>query len=551
MPRLVVTEGVDEGREFDLVDPIVVIGRDSSSTIRLLDTEVSRRHAELRASEDGNGYSLHDTASANGVFLNGRAVTGAGLRAGDRIQIGRTTLVYGGVPGEPSDSIIDEPFRVVTRPGDDLPSSIIQSIDAAEGSQILTRPEDENSAWLRTRLANLAIMYEAIQAVSHILDIDELLKKILELLFRSVEADRGCILLRNSNEDPLVPRAVRWRETGGPRGEIAVSRTIIDHVLRQSEGVLVTDAGRDDRFAGGASVVRFGIREAICVPMAGRHETVGVLYFDTFRATTDGESSRFTEDHLSLAVAVAHQAAIAVEETRYYQAKIQSERLAAVGQAITSLSHHIKNIVQGMQSGADVLKLGINDKDDVAVQTGWRLIEKNQGRIYDVVLDMLSYSKEREPALEPYSPEKIVRDIAELMRGRAAEHGASLTVESEPTGLVLLDPEGIHRAVLNLVGNAIDAVESCTAPKVTIRVAMNPDRQWLTIAVQDNGVGIEPERMAKLFRPFESTKGSRGTGLGLAVSRKIVREHGGDISVTSHPNVGSEFTIRVPLNPAP
>src|SRR5262249_9707436 len=159
------------------------------------------------------------------------------------------------------------------------PSAIVRRIDAGEGSRILARAEDARSPWLRTRLANLGILYEAIQAVGHILDIDQLLDKVLELLFRSVDADRGCILLRASTETPLVPKAVRWNESVGRRDEIALSQTIIDHVLESGEGVLVADAGQDERFSAGQSIVRLGIREAICVPMSGRHDHVGVLYF--------------------------------------------------------------------------------------------------------------------------------------------------------------------------------------------------------------------------------------------------------------------------------
>src|SRR5207253_5142934 len=155
------------------------------------------------------------------------------------------------------------------------------------------------------------------------------------------------------------------------------------------------DAARDERFSAGKSIIRQGIREVICVPMKGRHETLGVLYLDTQvghpaispRSTGMG---KFTDDHLSLAIAVAHQAAVAVEETRYHQAMVQAERLAAIGQTIAALSHHIKNILQGLRSGSDIMKMGLKDKNDTLIQQGWRIAEKNQGKIYNLVMDMLS-----------------------------------------------------------------------------------------------------------------------------------------------------------------
>jgi len=562
---LIVIKGADEGRQFELSGPTLGIGRDSGNAIRLHDTEVSRRHAELRLSLDGVNYRLFDRNSANGIYVNGRPVHDAILQAGDQVQIGQTVLVFStgrkeGVSPEvarESDGSLADRIRMIARQDVELTSAIVKTIGETEGSRILARPEDARSPWLRTRLANLAVLYEASQAVSHILDIDELLGRILELIFRSVEADRGCVMLLNADTGALEPKVVRWRNASDEDDEIAISRTITDHVLRERQGILVSDAAHDSRFDKGQSIVRFGIREAICVPMKGRHETLGVLYLDTHSPpasrpspadAADAAPAKFTEDHLALAIAVAHQAALAVEETRYYHAMVQAERLAAVGQTIAALSHHIKNILQGLRSGSDILQLGMKDKDDTLLQQGWRIVEKNQGKIYNLVLDMLSYSKEREPLLEPAHLEKVTGEVVDLMQGRAKEVGATLTVESAadlPTQA--FDPDSIHRALLNLVANALDAVEGRTAPRVAIRIDRDPDQDFVLVHVRDNGVGIPADKLADVFKPFVSTKGARGTGLGLAVSRKVVREHGGDLTVTSQSGVGSTFTMRLPM----
>ncbi|HTK75077.1 MAG TPA: ATP-binding protein [Gemmataceae bacterium] len=566
MPRLIVIKGADEGRQFDLTGPTVGIGRDSGNAIRLHDTEVSRRHAELRLSLDGSSYRLVDRNSANGVHVNGRPIHDAILQPGDQLQIGQTVLVYstGRREDRPPDPVADQSagsladrIRMITRQDVELRSAIVKTIGETEGSRILARAEDAHSPWLRTRLANLAILYEASQAVSHILDIDELLGRILELVFRSVEADRGCVMLLNADSGVLEPKAVHWRNPADEADQMAISRTITEHVLRERQGIVVSDAAHDSRFDKGQSIVRFGIREAICVPMKGRHETMGVLYLDTHSPPAERPSlvdpptpppGKFTEDHLALAIAVAHQAALAVEETRYYRAMLQAERLAAVGQTIAALSHHIKNILQGLRSGSDILKLGMKDKDDALLQQGWKIVEKNQGKIYNLVLDMLSYSKEREPLLEPAHLDKVAAEVADLMQGRAKEVGATLSVEcTNDLPPQAFDPDSMHRALLNLVSNALDAVEGRTAPRVAIRIERDAEPDWALVQVRDNGVGIPAEKLADVFKPFVSTKGAKGTGLGLAVSRKIVREHGGDLTVASVPGVGSIFTIRLPM----
>src|SRR5262249_43067889 len=155
---------------------------------------------------------------------------------------------------------------------------------------------------------------------------------------------------------------------------------------------------------------------------------------------------KFTEDHLKLAIAIAHQAALAVEDTRYHQAMVQAERLAAIGQAVAALSHHIKNILQGLRSGSEILKMGLTDKDEAMLHKGWRIVDKNQGKIYNLVMDMLSYSKEREPLVEPTDLNKVAHDVLELMQGRAQELNAKLETRLDPgLPIVPADPEGMHR----------------------------------------------------------------------------------------------------------
>src|SRR5262249_10593971 len=162
---------------------------------------------------------------------------------------------------------------------------------------------------------------------------------------------------------------------------------------------ITTDAAGDKRFSPAQSIVDYQIREAICVPIQGRHTTLGVIYADIQAGAAFGLTvaapakapprTRFTQDQLMLMVAIGHPAGLAIENTRFYNDKIQAERLAAVGQTIATLSHHIKNILQGIRSGSYLIDLGLNEKDEAIVRRGWTIVEKNQTRIYNLVMDML------------------------------------------------------------------------------------------------------------------------------------------------------------------
>jgi signal transduction histidine kinase len=198
-----------------------------------------------------------------------------------------------------------------------------------------------------------------------------------------------------------------------------------------------------------------------------------------------------------------------------------------------------------------MVRTALKDDDRDLLGKGWKLVERNQGRIDDLILDMLSYSKEREPAVELTDLNALCTDVMEMVRGRATDRGVALEWRAG-TGVsaVPCDPDGIHRAILNLVTNALDALEDVPSAKLAMQVLLEPDGTWVKVIVMDNGPGIPPEKVEDIFKPFVSSKGSRGTGLGLPVSRKIVREHGGDILVQSVVEKGSKFTIRLPMRSA-
>jgi signal transduction histidine kinase len=549
---LFVIQGADQGKRFELKTKPMALGRDQSNPIRLHDTEVSRRHAEVRPVDDS--YRIIDLGSANGTFLNGQPVDQAPLHSGDRLQLGQTVMLFN--EGAPAERERDLTTRVdmLSHASPDDRSAILRSIPAGEGSRVLQEP-GAAGGWLKDRLMNLSVLYRATQAISHVLDPDALLPQILELVFTSIGADRGAILLKDES-GKLVPKAVRWRGAADPDERMTISRTIIDHVLEQGQGVITTDAPGDKRFGPAQSIVDYGIREAICVPVQGRHVTLGVLYADTRSASgflpspesNQSAKSRFTQDHLMLMVAIGHQAGLAIENTVFYRDKIQAERLAAVGQTIATLSHHIKNILQGIRGGSYLIDMGLKEKDETIVRRGWTIVEKNQAKIYNLVMDMLSFSKDREPALEPADLNETVSDVVELMQSRAGELNVALDWKpGSDLPQVLIDPDGIHRAVLNIVTNAIDAAENVEGARVLIATAHDAGNEVVRITVADNGVGISESDLASIFQVFASTKGARGTGLGLPVSQKIVREHGGRIVVTSRPGQGSQFVIELPL----
>ncbi len=242
------------------------------------------------------------------------------------------------------------------------------------------------------------------------------------------------------------------------------------------------------------------------------------------------------------------------EIKRLQKELIQSERLAATGQTIAGLAHYIKNILNGLKGGTYVLNVALDKNDTDKIKSGWAMIERNLARTTDLVLELLAYSKEREPEPENCYPNEIAEDVCALLDQKARESGVTIERDLDPRiGEAYIDPKAIHRSLLNLVSNAIDACIFDSAPKkrwkVRLTSALQEDHR-MRFEVVDNGMGMDEETREKLFSALFSTKGEKGTGLGLLVTEKIVRENGGSIEVESSPGRGATFRIHLPYQEA-
>jgi len=569
MASLYVIRGRDNGQHFLLRGLLITIGRDAANQIQVQDTEVSRHHARIDIAAD-KSFRLTDLSSSNGTFVNSRKVDSQVLRSGDRVQVGRSLMIFTGGP-EPLTPTAPEVVDIIGNdelielshirssmqtPHDSSNLSLLGGREIGGGEPLLGDDQDaiqplvSESAGPRT---HWEIVYLVGQAISRTVDLDDLLRQVLDLIFQWIVCDRGCILMIDDVTGHLTPTHSRSRKANTSTTKIEISRTILDYVVSKKEGVLTSNAQDDSRWDNVQSIVNLGIQEAICVPMLGRYGLVGAIYIDTSMSPGQyaerGQVSSFNEDHLKLLFAIASQAALAVEDTQFYRAMLQSERLAAMGQTIANLSHHVKNILQGVRGGSYLIEDGLRKEDFGVVRKGWSMVERNQDRISNLVMDMLSFSKERQPELIETDLGQTVTDVVELMQARSSE--LNVQVKWQPPQdlkTISFDPEAMHRAVLNVVTNAIDAAGARELGIVEITAVVEVAKRQVAICVTDNGEGIAAEDRERIFSPFESKKGARGTGLGLPVSRKILREHGGDIDVDSTPGHGTTFILHWPLH---
>lgn len=227
-------------------------------------------------------------------------------------------------------------------------------------------------------------------------------------------------------------------------------------------------------------------------------------------------------------------------------AESDAERLIAAGRAVAGLSHSIKNILQAMRGGADAIELAIARNDLESARAGWPILARNLDRIHTLALNLLAFAHDRPLDREPTLLPPLLREVAELLGPAAARRRATIEVEFEPNlPEPSIDLGAVHQALMNLLINAIDAVPEQTGRVVL--AARRGDPGEVVLQVEDNGPGLPESVRARPFEPFVSTKGQRGTGLGLAVTNRIAIRHGGELRAISPDGGGTRMELRLPI----
>ena len=180
------------------------------------------------------------------------------------------------------------------------------------------------------------------------------------------------------------------------------------------------------------------------------------------------------------------------------------------------------------------------------------MLERNMGRISDLARNLLAFSRGDRSEPQLVRPSDVVDDVVTLYRESAEQHGIEMKAEIDrAVEPAWLDPEGIHSCLANLVSNAMDACLVSQNRDCFITVRLQENDETIVFEVEDTGCGMDYELKQKAFTSFFTTKGKGGTGIGLLITRKIVQQHGGRVTVSSTPGEGSVFRLSLPRNRLP
>lgn len=232
--------------------------------------------------------------------------------------------------------------------------------------------------------------------------------------------------------------------------------------------------------------------------------------------------------------------------------QLQSQ-LTSIGLLVGSISHGIKGLLTGLDGGIYMVNSGFEKDKPERVEKGWEMVQRNVERIRGMVLDILYYAKDRDLEISDIDLAALVTELRQGLEKKASDLDVDVRIElADDIGSFPGDQHAIRAMLLNLLENSLDA---CRADRSGgdhyIRFSARRTPPWLVIEVEDNGIGMDRETREKAFSLFFSSKGVKGTGLGLFIANKIVDKHSGTINVDSEPNRGSRFLIRLPLRARP
>lgn len=544
-----------QGTQEQRLGTVTSIGRAPTNQVCLADPGVSGYHARI-AYEDGQ-WMLVDEGSRNGTLVNGERQMRCALHPGDEVRVGSTVLTF--QAGEDSAAVtlvwqrdaagaaeVADPPTSAERHAtsfdelfhDDIDYSEVGSVDPARFATLVAPRESEDP---RQMMRRLRASFEISRATAATLGLSDIMDRVLDALFEIfADAERAFIVLVDPDSGEVSTAAAK-RRVKKRAAEMPISQTALKQAMQTRQAMLCGDAATDDRFAASQSILALGIRSMMIAPLVFRDQVLGAVHVDTVTGIKE-----FTQADLELLSFAASEVAACVANARLHERVVRSERLAAVGQTLAGLTHCIKNILQGIKGGAFILDLGLEKENLERVRQGWDMVTRNNAFMEELVYDLLTYSKDRQPAYAETDVNALCADVLAMCGERATTQGVPL--DFEPDAAVdpaELDARGIKRALMNFVMNAVDACAD-NGGSVTVRTEAPGDDGMLRIKVEDTGCGMPPEVLAKLFGVFFSTKGSKGTGLGLPVSQKVVQEHGGRVDVKSTEGEGTTFTICVP-----
>ena len=571
--NLRILNGDLQGQLFPVQDGLV-IGRATTCAVIVPDGRASREHLRLNW-RDGRLFAC-DLASHNGSFINGLRTNEAEVRAGDVLRIGRTLLSL-----EPTKSLEDGAVRIVSdvhqitphvvRPPATEPRPALGTQVSAEAyleSMGVSRTisTDIHSLQLLRKTRHFAILVEVSRALQRHSDLHESLPGTMDLVLQVLRADVASIVLLD-DEGRLMPHLQRERVTtesddafrsGSLSGSKLISKTVADMVLKDRCAVITANAAADERFAAADSIVINNLRSLMVVPVLVNDAMLGFVEVENRRSI-----NAFDETDLHFVSVLGSMIGIALNHLRIQQSRelviqelqaardqllatqqrlLIAERMGTLGRLASGIAHEVKNHLSPLLL-ADLIAHKYPQDQEIC-EASDMMIEA-QRRILGLVDEIRQYAAggRGEVRSDPCDLAGLVEGVVRFIVCDRSLQGIRIDVRLQQSPIVFIDAGRMRQVIINLIRNASESMRG--QGTVTVEVAASDEAA--TVTVIDQGPGIPVEVQSRIFEPFFTTKGEHGLGLGLDISRQIVRAHGGSLGFTTELGKGSKFSVTLPL----
>lgn len=417
---------------------------------------------------------------------------------------------------------------------------------------------------VRSYADRLVLLHQIGQALTSTLDYSTVVHAALSQVQRLFLAESVSLLQRDPQTGELCfVQALVGGETVDIPVRLQPGEGIAGWALEHGQPVLVEDAQSDPRFLGRADQpLDSRTRAVMAVPLLTTEHAIGVI------AVSSGEPDAYSRNELNTLQAIASTLAVALENARLYeelkrllrereQAQAQlihAEKIAALGQLVTSIAHEINNPLQAVQGCLTLADEELDEQQRPETMKRYLTIAGSEiERIAAIVRRMRDFYRPAREGLRSTDLHGVLESVLELTNKQLQQ--SDVAVEREWTGdlpVIQANPDHLKQVFLNLVLNGIDAMPaggvlrvSTALDRMQVGSGQQP-RSAVRIEFSDTGEGMSPETQSHLFEPFFTTK-ERGSGLGLSISYGIIQSHHGEITVTSHVGLGTTFTILLPV----
>jgi signal transduction histidine kinase len=516
--------------------------------IQINDRRISRKHACIHC--ENSHFFIEDLDSQNGTYLNQTRITKAPLKSHDKISIGNRTYLFlvppdldGGSRTGPS---MDESATIaISLEEMDLSAIWAQNAEHAARGFLQHDADNPSDTPPRDSLAHqrLSLLYQLSENLSTAGRTRDVYAKSLELVMEAIPAAEFALVAKKSTDDEAFEIvSLKLRDPQQVEGDaIPISQTVFDWVLTEKVTLVTQNLGEDQRFEGSESIRIHDLRSIICVPISGKQKVLGLLY-----AQANNLLNPFTKEDAKFVSAVANEMALNIDNLRLQRNMLRNERMAAIGITVSDLAHNIKNLLAVNQVAIQLMDSHIKENDFTHIEKKWKWIKDSLDGIGKLSTDMLEYAKEDELFLKTVDVNKLILGNRQTFEDSQSRDGLEFEYAlTDQKTLWAIDAIQLQQALLNLVLNAADALKESQNGRILISTAVR-NQCNLLIRVADNGCGIPEKDKPKVLDLFFTTKGSRGTGLGLSMVQKFVEKSGGQLKFQSEEGQGSVFTMIFP-----